>query len=488
MANDVTINVKTKGTKQAKSAFGELKKGAAALGVGLAAVQVTRFVGDAIAAFSDLTESVNAVNVMYDKSADGVHALGEDSVEAFGLSTTAVNEAAVQMGAFAEIIDKANPDDAFGNILARATDFASVMNLETNVALDKFQSALAGQARPLLEFGINISAAATNAFALRTGIIGVGEQLSDDQKVVARYGLIMEETANTAGDWARTSDELAGSQKKLAARWAEARIELGQKLAPVMATVIQAGTDLIPVFSLLVTEVGAMVGQLKPFIKLLGDVAGLAGQAAGASGEATEEQSLWNQAVGLGTESLQKIFNPLQTYWDANLDIQRALGLTTEATEGVTGAESDMTEALSTTIDRARTHAESMGNVAAATDGFAESNEAAKVTVDDLRAAVDLFNSTLLTHAERLLAARQAGLTEMEFAGREASARGHPDVRQHGGPVTAGAPYLVGEAGAELFVPHRSGVIVSNRDLEAMVVSALANLSRNRPGLLDDLL
>ena len=34
--------------------------------------------------------------------------------------------------------------------------------------------------------------------------------------------------------------------------------------------------------------------------------------------------------------------------------------------------------------------------------------------------------------------------------------------RQHGGPVGAGRPYLVGEAGPELFVPSRSGRIEPN--------------------------
>ena len=34
--------------------------------------------------------------------------------------------------------------------------------------------------------------------------------------------------------------------------------------------------------------------------------------------------------------------------------------------------------------------------------------------------------------------------------------------RQNGGPVNAGQPYIVGEAGPELFVPNNSGRIVSN--------------------------
>ena len=40
--------------------------------------------------------------------------------------------------------------------------------------------------------------------------------------------------------------------------------------------------------------------------------------------------------------------------------------------------------------------------------------------------------------------------------------------REAGGPVAAGSPYIVGEAGQELFVPDVSGHIVSNRNLSVM--------------------
>ena len=36
---------------------------------------------------------------------------------------------------------------------------------------------------------------------------------------------------------------------------------------------------------------------------------------------------------------------------------------------------------------------------------------------------------------------------------------------QHGGPVTAHQPYIVGEAGPELFVPNQSGQIVPNNQI-----------------------
>jgi len=45
--------------------------------------------------------------------------------------------------------------------------------------------------------------------------------------------------------------------------------------------------------------------------------------------------------------------------------------------------------------------------------------------------------------------------------------RHHPEARASGGPVNASTPYLVGEAGPELFVPRTSGAIVSTPALAA---------------------
>ena len=41
--------------------------------------------------------------------------------------------------------------------------------------------------------------------------------------------------------------------------------------------------------------------------------------------------------------------------------------------------------------------------------------------------------------------------------------------RQHGGPVMGGSPYVVGEAGPELFVPGSSGNVIDNRRFDRMI-------------------
>ncbi len=314
----------TDATGKASKGFGGIGKAAAGLGVAFGALQVVSFARDSIAAFSSLEESVNAVNVVYGEAAEGIHELGLESADTFGLSTRAVNDAAVGMGAFVEKINEADPADAFKNIIQRATDFGSVMDITTEETLDKFRAGLSGEAEPLKKFGLDLSEATVKQVALDEGIIATGESMSATQKVQARYLTIMRQTEKTAGDFANTSDGLAGSQKKLSAKWEEAQATLGGKLAPAMTKLLQAGVDLLPVFSLVTDVFGAVIDTFGPSItivsglaKALGDLAGATDDAGESGGGVTDWMSgLVDAAVEivLGTDAASGAIDQLEAF------------------------------------------------------------------------------------------------------------------------------------------------------------------------------
>ena len=72
--------------------------------IGLAAAAVSGLslvIGKkAVDAASDLSESMNAVNVVFGDAADGIHRLAEESATAVGLSAKDYNEFAVQFAGF----------------------------------------------------------------------------------------------------------------------------------------------------------------------------------------------------------------------------------------------------------------------------------------------------------------------------------------------------------------------------------------------------
>ena len=251
---------KQTGTSFTKGFAGPLKGLAVAAAGALAAVGVGKFFKESISQASDLGESINAVNVAYGEYANDVLKLGDGVAKRLGLSTVDFNAAAVRFSAFAEKIAGQGGDVAgvVGNLSGRAADFASVFNIEVSEALQVFQSGLSGEAEPLKRFGINLLDSEVKAYAYANGITAVGEQLTETEKVQARYGLLLESTAKTAGDFGNTSDGLANSQRILAASVVDLQAQVGERLTPVFATLTSA---LVPLVDFIFPKIASVIND-----------------------------------------------------------------------------------------------------------------------------------------------------------------------------------------------------------------------------------
>jgi hypothetical protein len=336
---------------QTEGQFNKLKVGSAGaldmlkssgLGAAAAIGVVAKGAQASIQAASNLGESMNAVNVSYGESAKAVHELGEESVESFGLSQRAFNEAAVGFTSFAEDVagEGGNVAGTLDDLMTRSTDFASVMNMDVTDAANAFKSALSGEAEPLKQFGINISDAATNAYALRTGMIEVGETLTDTEKVQARYGLLMEETAKTAGDWANTSDGLAGSQKKLGALIEDLSATFGEELMPAVEDAVGSLTDLLQVAKDI--KLLQFVSWIREWINPLTHLANV-------------------------TSAVRDYRNTTQAAWDYATAIEEQGGSFSKALAEYEAMETSLKESIDTTIkavDAARTYGEANEDLA----------------------------------------------------------------------------------------------------------------------------
>jgi hypothetical protein len=207
--------------------------------------------GKSVKVASDLGESVNALNVAFGNSAGAIIKFGKTASTTLGVSAVDFNNAAVRFSAFADrIVGAGNDASGFiADISVRASDFASVFNIDVAEALQVFQSGLAGEAEPLKRFGINLLDSEVKAYAMANGIGEVGRQLTETEKVQARYGLLMEATSKTQGDFANTSGGLANGMRILQAQITDTQAEIGLALLPVLE-------ELLPVVSDLVAEFG----------------------------------------------------------------------------------------------------------------------------------------------------------------------------------------------------------------------------------------
>jgi hypothetical protein len=262
---DNTISGLTDTFRRAGTAISNVLSG---IGIGFA-VAVASQVKPAIDAASDLGEAVNAVSVTFGDSADGILELGRNAATSLGLANVELLGIATQFSSFAYQIAGEGGDvvQVIQDISTRGADFASVFNIEVSEALSKFQSGLAGQSEPLRAYGIDLSAAAVNAYAVANGITDGSSAMTESEKVMARYGLLMEQTAVTQGDFANTSDSLANTQRIMNAEFENLRAEVGEALLPIMVELFTAIRDSLPDLEKLLDEVLKLIPAFVDFAK-----------------------------------------------------------------------------------------------------------------------------------------------------------------------------------------------------------------------------
>jgi len=283
MANEIEIRVKSKdmtgpGTASAKKNLQGIGDSAQRIGdvaQGVLASQVFDRMGQAamrglqstFTAAKDLGESVNAVNVSFGSSSKQILDWGKNNAASFGLSQRAFNQAVVPMGAILKNtgIDMGTVSDKTISLTERAADMASVFNVDVSEALDAIQAGLRGEADPLERFGVGLSAAAVEAKALADTGKQSADALTEQEKMLARVALIMEQTSQVQGDFANTSDDAANAQRIATAEMENAQAVIGQAFLPVMAMLATAVANVARWFQDLpgpIQAVVAIVGTL----------------------------------------------------------------------------------------------------------------------------------------------------------------------------------------------------------------------------------
>lgn len=204
----------------------------------------------AVSAASDLNESLSKVGVVFGENAGAIEAWSKTAASSLGQSQQQALEAA---GTFGNLFDALGmSDDATAEmstgLVQLASDLASFNNIDPTEALEKLRAGIVGETEPLRTLGVNLTAAAVEAKALSMGLAATGKELTEQDKVTARYALIMESTANAQGDFARTADGLANSQRILKAELADAAANLGTLLLPYVLQAVSAISELVTWF------------------------------------------------------------------------------------------------------------------------------------------------------------------------------------------------------------------------------------------------
>ena len=286
-----------------------------------------------------------------------------------------------------------------------AEDMASFYNLSSEEAFAKLKSGLTGEAEPLKALGILVDENTVKQYAYKTGIAEVGSELTQQQKVLARYQAILGQTSNAQGDLARTADSPANQLRRTMNELQQASIEVGTALMPLVQVVLPIVRSVISDIAPLIKDVAGGIGAVSGVLKLLENPAI---KAIAYTGAAIGVVRKLNMVLGAPTSKLMLILTLLSAF----------IGSVTSAkNENIADIAPDMDStaaATSNAADSANDFAEGLGEVEKAASRLASFDKITKlsgsssgtlasklVSSNDLKTISD-YNSELETYSNSL--------------------------------------------------------------------------------------
>lgn len=214
---------------------------------GLATAALAALAGTSIKASSDLNESTSKTQVVFGDASQAVIDFANKAAKSLGQSTQAAMEASATFGnLFLGLgMGKGEAANMSMEMVQLATDLASFNNIPVEDALEKLRSGLIGEAEPLRSVGVLLSETAVQAKAMEMGLGKGAKGLTEQEKVLARYQIILDQTKTAQGDFARTSSGLANQQRILAASITNAKAALGDALRPALQALLQVLTPVV---------------------------------------------------------------------------------------------------------------------------------------------------------------------------------------------------------------------------------------------------
>ena len=231
--------------KKAKGAAGRMQsfaggvaKVAAATG-GIYAAQ--KVLTDSVRNAVDLGEQINKTAVVFrGPGAKAVQDWSKTTATGIGISQRAALEAAGVFGNMLVPMGLGRTEAAkmSKGMVDLAGDMASFNNATPEETLDALRAGIAGETEPLRRFGVRLSQARLEQQAMSMGLKKGKAPLTDHARALATQALILKDTKDAQGDFARTSDSLANKQRTLSAQYENFTAALGQKLTPIIAFLV----------------------------------------------------------------------------------------------------------------------------------------------------------------------------------------------------------------------------------------------------------
>lgn len=250
---DTNINSEgfEKGLKSLSDMVGDIKPKLKSLAMAVTAAfsvkKLVDFGRQSIETASDLAEVQNVVDTAFGESKQKMEDFADTAVKTYGISKLTAKQTGSNFMAMAAGMGLANDSasDMAMALTGLSADMASFYNVGQDVASTALKSIFTGETETLKQFGIVMTDANLQAYALSKGIMKSTADMSQAEKVQLRYNYVMSQTALAQGDFAKTSDSWANQTRILSEQWKEFGATIGTVLMNVLLPAVKAINSLL---------------------------------------------------------------------------------------------------------------------------------------------------------------------------------------------------------------------------------------------------
>ena len=211
---------------------------------------------------SSLTEAQNVVDTTFGSYANLVEEMSKTSIGDFGMSELTVKKVSSRFQAMGTAVGIAQGKMADMSLeLTKLTgDMASFYNVSQEDMATSLQSVFTGETEPLRKYGLDLTQATLQEWAMKQGIDANISSMSQMEKVLLRYQYVMANTKTAQGDFAKT-----------AGTWAN-QIRILQESFKALGGIV--GQVLINVFKPFISAMNVMMQQVINFARVISNALG----------------------------------------------------------------------------------------------------------------------------------------------------------------------------------------------------------------------
>lgn len=260
----------TKGIDSVEKSAGSFKDTMVNVGktvaTGVAVGAAVKFGKDAVNAAGDLDDAMDGIQLAFGDAGDSVVEFGKHAAETLGISQADYGKMATKTGQLLKGMGISAEDaaESTNTLSLRAADLATVFGTDVNTAMEAINGALKGTTKPLTQFGITMSKADIDSRAMAEGYVDASGKVTEAGRAIAAQELILEQSADSAGQFAKNSGDLGSQQAIMSAKFQDLSATIGTMLLPILQNLM----DMVFPF---LTFIQNNIGWIAPLI------AGIAG-------------------------------------------------------------------------------------------------------------------------------------------------------------------------------------------------------------------